>query len=162
CSRPAAIAHRGGDPFHRLKGLLGAISIALRIPTECDDEHRVRPLASAKSGAYGISRPRDRRRAQHGVEAPARRRSRARDGAASCLITGSLWGQPTWGTWWVWDARLTSVLVLFFLYLGHIALANAFDDPERGGRAAAVLALVGVVNLPIIKFSVEWWNTLHQ
>src|SRR3546814_6592610 len=67
-----------------------------------------------------------------------------------------------WGTWWVWDARLTSVLVLLFLYLGHIALTNAFDDPERGGKAGAVLALVGVVNLPIIKFSVDWWNTLHQ
>jgi heme exporter protein C len=81
---------------------------------------------------------------------------------ALCLITGSLWGQPMWGTWWVWDARLTSVLILFFLYLGYIALANAFDDPTRGGRAAAVLALVGVVNVPIIKFSVDWWNTLHQ
>src|SRR2546421_2822496 len=79
-----------------------------------------------------------------------------------CLATGSLWGRPMWGTWWVWDARLTSVLILFFLYLGYIALANAFDDPARGGRAAAVLALVGVVNLPIIKFSVDWWNTLHQ
>jgi heme exporter protein C len=81
---------------------------------------------------------------------------------ALCLITGSLWGQPMWGTWWVWDARLTSVLILFFLYLGHIALANAFDDPTRGGRAAAILALVGAVNVPIIKFSVDWWNTLHQ
>jgi heme exporter protein C len=81
---------------------------------------------------------------------------------ALCLITGSLWGQPMWGTWWVWDARLTSVLILFFLYLGHIALANAFDDPTRGGRAAAILALVGVINVPIIKFSVDWWNTLHQ
>src|SRR3989440_4074170 len=79
-----------------------------------------------------------------------------------CLTTGSLWGRPMWGTWWVWDARLTSVLILFFLYLGYIALANAFDDPSRGGRAGAVLALVGVVNLPIIKFSVDWWNTLHQ
>jgi heme exporter protein C len=79
-----------------------------------------------------------------------------------CLATGSLWGRPMWGTWWVWDARLTSVLILFFLYLGYIALANAFDDPTRGGRAAAVLALVGVVNLPIIRFSVDWWNTLHQ
>lgn len=78
------------------------------------------------------------------------------------LITGSLWGIPTWGTWWVWDARLTSVLVLFFLYLGHIALTNAFDNPQRGARAAAVLALVGFVNIPIIKFSVDWWNTLHQ
>ncbi len=78
------------------------------------------------------------------------------------LITGSLWGKPTWGTWWVWDARLTSVLVLFFLYLGHIALTNAFDNPQRGARAAAVLALVGFVNVPIIKFSVDWWNTLHQ
>ena len=81
---------------------------------------------------------------------------------ALCLVTGSLWGEPTWGTWWVWDARLTSVLVLFFLYLGHIALVRAFDDPQRGYRAGAILALVGVVNLPIIKFSVEWWNTLHQ
>ena len=79
-----------------------------------------------------------------------------------CLATGSLWGRPMWGAWWVWDARLTSVLILFFLYLGYIALVNAFDDPSRGGRAAAVLALVGVVNLPIIKFSVDWWNTLHQ
>jgi heme exporter protein C len=79
-----------------------------------------------------------------------------------CLLTGSLWGRPMWGTWWVWDARLTSVLVLFFLYLGYIALVNAFDDPARGGKAGSVLALVGIVNLPIIKFSVDWWNTLHQ
>lgn len=79
-----------------------------------------------------------------------------------CLVTGSLWGRPMWGTWWVWDARLTSVLILFFLYLGYIALVNAFDDPARGSRAGSVLALVGVVNLPIIKFSVDWWNTLHQ
>ncbi|MCP4328948.1 MAG: heme ABC transporter permease [Alphaproteobacteria bacterium] len=78
------------------------------------------------------------------------------------LVTGSLWGKPMWGTYWVWDARLTSVLILFFLYLGHIALTHAFDDPLRGARSAAVLALVGVVNLPIIKFSVDWWNTLHQ
>jgi heme exporter protein C len=79
-----------------------------------------------------------------------------------CLITGSLWGRPMWGTWWAWDARMTSVLVLFFLYLGYIALVNAFDDMSRGSRAGSVLALVGVVNLPIIKFSVDWWNTLHQ
>ena len=79
-----------------------------------------------------------------------------------CLATGSLWGRPMWGAWWVWDARLTSVLVLFFLYLGYIALVNAFDDRSRGARAGALLALVGVVNLPIIKFSVDWWNTLHQ
>ena len=78
------------------------------------------------------------------------------------LITGSLWGKPMWGTWWVWDARLTSVLVLFFLYLGHIGLMNAFDDATRGARSAAILALVGVINVPIIKFSVDWWNTLHQ
>ena len=81
---------------------------------------------------------------------------------AVCLITGSLWGKPMWGAWWVWDARLTSVLVLFFLYLGQIALIRAFDNQERGFRAAAILALVGAVNLPIIKFSVDWWNTLHQ
>jgi heme exporter protein C len=79
-----------------------------------------------------------------------------------CLATGSLWGKPMWGAWWVWDARLTSVLVLFFLYIGHIALVRAFDDPQRGYRAGAILALVGVINLPIIKFSVNWWNTLHQ
>jgi heme exporter protein C len=82
--------------------------------------------------------------------------------ALVCLVSGSFWGRPMWGTWWVWDARLTSMLLLFFLYLGHIALSRAFDDPERGDRAAAVLALVGVVNLPVIKFSVDWWNTLHQ
>jgi heme exporter protein C len=81
---------------------------------------------------------------------------------ALCLATGSLWGKPMWGAWWVWDARLTSVLVLFFLYLGHIALVRAFDDPQRGYRAGAILALIGVVNLPVIKFSVDWWNTLHQ
>ncbi|MEE8516583.1 MAG: heme ABC transporter permease [Alphaproteobacteria bacterium] len=78
------------------------------------------------------------------------------------LITGALWGQPSWGTWWVWDARLTSVLVLFFLYMGYMALINAFDDPRRGAKAAAILALVGFVNVPIIKWSVDWWNTLHQ
>ncbi len=81
---------------------------------------------------------------------------------ALCLATGSLWGKPMWGTWWVWDARLTSVLVLFFLYLGHIALVRAFDDPVRGARAGAILALAGAINLPIIKFSVDWWSTLHQ
>lgn len=81
---------------------------------------------------------------------------------AIALFTGSVWGQPMWGTWWVWDARLTSVLILFFLYLGYIALHDAFDDPARGGRAASILAIVGAVNLPIIKFSVDWWNTLHQ
>jgi heme exporter protein C len=82
--------------------------------------------------------------------------------AALCLVTGSLWGKPMWGAWWVWDARLTSVLVLFFLYLGHVALVRAFDDPQRGYRSGAILALVGAVDLPIIKFSVDWWNTLHQ
>ena len=79
-----------------------------------------------------------------------------------CLATGSLWGAPMWGTWWVWDARLTSVLILFFLYLGYLALVNAFDEPGRGLKAGSILVLVGVVNLPIIKFSVDWWNTLHQ
>lgn len=78
------------------------------------------------------------------------------------LITGSLWGKPMWGTFWVWDARLTSVLVLFFLYLGYIALVNAFDDPTRGFRAAGILGVIGIVMVPIIKFSVDWWNTLHQ
>jgi heme exporter protein C len=82
--------------------------------------------------------------------------------AALCLGTGSMWGKPMWGAWWVWDARLTSVLVLFFLYLGHVALVRAFDDPQRGYRAGAIFALVGAVDLPIIKFSVDWWNTLHQ
>ena len=82
--------------------------------------------------------------------------------AGICLVTGSLWGRPTWGTYWEWDARLTSMLLLFFLYLGYIALASAFDDKARGSRAAAILAIVGLVNLPIIKFSVDWWRTLHQ
>jgi heme exporter protein C len=82
--------------------------------------------------------------------------------ALVCLATGSLWGRPMWGTYWVWDARLTSMLLLFFLYLGHIALSRAYDDSDRGDRAAAILALVGAINLPIIKFSVDWWNTLHQ
>ena len=81
---------------------------------------------------------------------------------AIALVTGALWGQPMWGTWWVWDARLTSFLVLFFLYLGYMALWQAIDDPTRSARAAAILALVGFVNIPIIKFSVDWWNTLHQ
>jgi len=78
------------------------------------------------------------------------------------LVTGSLWGKPMWGTYWVWDARLTSMLVLFLLYLGLIALWHAIEEPGRAGRAAAILALVGTVNIPIIKFSVDWWNTLHQ
>jgi heme exporter protein C len=81
---------------------------------------------------------------------------------ALALITGSLWGRPMWGTYWVWDARLTSFLILLFLYLGYIALRNAIEDETRSARAGAILALVGVVNLPIIEFSVEWWPTLHQ
>ena len=81
---------------------------------------------------------------------------------ALALLTGSIWGKPMWGTWWVWDARLTSVFVLFLMYLGLIALTRALDDPARAGRAAAIMTLVGVINLPIIKFSVDWWNTLHQ
>ncbi|MBH0237828.1 heme ABC transporter permease [Methylobrevis albus] len=78
------------------------------------------------------------------------------------LVTGSLWGKPMWGTWWIWDARLTSVLVLFIMYLGLIALWRTIEDPTRAARLAAILILVGTVNLPIIKFSVDWWNTLHQ
>ncbi|MDH5630922.1 MAG: heme ABC transporter permease [Gammaproteobacteria bacterium] len=78
------------------------------------------------------------------------------------LATGSLWGQPTWGTWWVWDARLTSELILLFLYLGFIALHQSFEDREVGDRAAGVLAMVGVINVPIIHYSVYWWNSLHQ
>jgi heme exporter protein C len=78
------------------------------------------------------------------------------------LLTGSLWGRPMWGTWWTWDARLTSELVLFFVYLGVIGLYNAFEDRRRGARAASLLALVGVVDLPIVHYSVMWWNTLHQ
>jgi heme exporter protein C len=78
------------------------------------------------------------------------------------LWTGAFWGRPTWGPYWAWDARMTSELVLLFLYFGYIALSNAFDDPRRGDRAAALLALIGLVNLPIIYFSVHWWNTLHQ
>jgi heme exporter protein C len=86
-------------------------------------------------------------------------------GAAFTLIalaTGSLWGKPMWGTWWVWDARLTSVFVLFLMYLGLIAFNRAMDDPGKAARVSAVLILIGFVNIPIIKFSVDWWNTLHQ
>jgi heme exporter protein C len=79
-----------------------------------------------------------------------------------CLVTGSLWGRPMWGTYWVWDARLTSVLVLLLMYLGVIALWRTIDDQSRAARAAAVLTLVGAINVPVIKFSVDWWNTLHQ
>jgi heme exporter protein C len=82
--------------------------------------------------------------------------------AALALWTGALWGKPMWGAWWVWDARLTSTLILLFLYMGFMALQAAIDDPRRADRAGAVLALVGVVNVPIIYFSVKWWNTLHQ
>jgi len=78
------------------------------------------------------------------------------------LVTGALWGKPMWGAWWVWDARLTSELILLFLYLGFLALQSSIDDPRRADKACAVLALVGVVNVPIIYFSVKWWNTLHQ
>ncbi len=79
-----------------------------------------------------------------------------------CLITGALWGKPMWGTYWVWDARLTSVLVLFIMYLGILALWNAMDEPTRAARVVSILTLAGLVNIPIIKFSVDWWNTLHQ
>lgn len=78
------------------------------------------------------------------------------------LFTGSFWGKPMWGTWWVWDARLTAELLLLFLYMGHMALLNAFDDPTRGAKSAGILCMVGVINIPIIKYSVDWWNTLHQ
>src|SRR3979411_1237125 len=82
--------------------------------------------------------------------------------ALVCLLSGSLWGRPMWGTYWVWDARLTSVLILFLMYLGLMALWRSVEDPSRAARAAAILTLVGAINLPIIKFSVDWWNTLHQ
>lgn len=81
---------------------------------------------------------------------------------AICLVSGALWGIPSWGTWWVWDARLTSVLILLFLYIGIILLDRAYENPDRGMIAASWLAVIGIVNLPIIKFSVDWWNTLHQ
>ena len=82
--------------------------------------------------------------------------------SALTLVTGSLWGKPMWGTWWVWDARLTSMLVLFFFYLGYILLSNAFERKIDGSKTASVLAIVGLINLPIVKFSVDWWHTLHQ
>ena len=82
--------------------------------------------------------------------------------AVVALWTGSLWGRPTWGTYWVWDARITSTLILFFLYVGYMALAAAFDDKKKGDRASALIALVGAINVPIIYFSVKWWTTLHQ
>ncbi|WND03067.1 heme ABC transporter permease [Temperatibacter marinus] len=81
---------------------------------------------------------------------------------AAALLTGALWGKPTWGTYWMWDGRMTSVLVLFFLYLGYMAIWSTMDDEEKAGKASSILALVGVINIPIIKFSVDWWNGLHQ
>jgi heme exporter protein C len=92
-------------------------------------------------------------------------RALAPTGALMCFLalwTGALWGKPTWGTWWVWDARLTSELILLFLYIGYLALHSTIQDTRRADRAASLLALVGVVNVPIIYFSVKWWNTLHQ
>lgn len=92
-------------------------------------------------------------------------RAMALPGAGFALITlisGAFWGRPMWGAWWVWDARLTSMLILFLLYVGYMLLVDGFDRPERGSKPAALLLLVGVINLPIIKFSVDWWNTLHQ
>ena len=92
-------------------------------------------------------------------------RSMALPGAAFAfitLVTGSLWGRPMWGTWWVWDARLTSMLILLFLYIGYMILVDSFDRFERGGKSGAILLLIGAINIPIIKFSVDWWNTLHQ
>jgi heme exporter protein C len=86
-------------------------------------------------------------------------------GATFCFITlatGAIWGKPIWGTWWVWDARLTSVLILFFLYLGYMILLDSFDDREKGEKIAAIISIVGFINVPIIKFSVEYWNSLHQ
>ncbi len=86
-------------------------------------------------------------------------------GAIFCfitLVTGAIWGKPIWGTWWVWDARLTSVLILFFLYLGYIILLDSFDEREKGEKIAAIISIVGFINVPIIKFSVEYWNSLHQ
>ncbi len=82
--------------------------------------------------------------------------------AAICLVTGSLWGAPTWGTWWEWDGRLTSMLVLFIIYLGYIALWNAVEEEEKAARLAAILCLAGLINIPIVHFSVDWWSTLHQ
>ena len=92
-------------------------------------------------------------------------RSIAVVGAMFCfitLVTGAIWGKPIWGTWWVWDARLTSVLILFFLYLGYMILLDSFDDREKGEKIAAIISIVGFINVPIIKFSVEYWNSLHQ
>lgn len=92
-------------------------------------------------------------------------RSIAVIGTAFCfitLVTGAIWGKPIWGAWWVWDARLTSVLILFFLYLGYMILLDSFDDREKGEKIAAIISIVGLVNVPIIKFSVEYWNSLHQ
>lgn len=97
--------------------------------------------------------------------ADAAAKSAAPLGAAFCflsLATGSIWGKPMWGTWWVWDARLTSMFVLMLLYLGYIAVWRAFEDPHRAAGLARVVALVGVINIPVVKFSVDWWNTLHQ
>jgi heme exporter protein C len=100
--------------------------------------------------------------ARHGLDGGARAGAHRRHVHLLALWTGALWGKPTWGTWWVWDARLTSELILLFLYLGYMALVESIDDVRRADHAGALLALVGAVNVPIIYFSVKWWNTLHQ
>ena len=126
------------------------------------------PIAALRRFAARALAPDDHQQQRHGEDqalADAAARAAALPGAAFtalALFTGSLWGQPMWGTWWVWDARLTSVLVLFLFYLGYMALRASIDDEQKGARAAAVLGLVGLINLPIVKFSVDWWNTLHQ
>ena len=139
-----------------------------RLPAGRDGQDHVSPRAGGLDGDLRLRRY-DCSRVRHAgwrhPLADAAQKAAAPLGAGFtfiCLVTGSLWGKPMWGTYWVWDARLTSVLVLFILYLGLNALWRAIDDPGRAAKAAAILTLVGAVDLPIIKFSVDWWNTLHQ
>ena len=149
-------------------GLYQAAHGAGRLPAGRHRQNHVHPRAERLAVDVRLGRDEPRRARHAGVAASAgrcRRQGRRADRRGfhvSALVTGSLWGRPMWGTYWEWDARLTSVLILFLMYLGLIALWRAVEDPSRAARAAAVLTLVGALNLPIIKFSVDWWNTLHQ
>ena len=148
---------------------LSARSVARRLPAGRNGAHHVRACAGRLDGALGLYGHGAGERHRHHLP-PSARRHRGQDGGTDrrrvsaflALVTGSLWGKPMWGTWWVWDARLTSMFVLFLLYLGYIAVWQAIEDPHRAAPIARIVAIVGFVNVPIVKFSVDWWNSLHQ
>ena len=148
---------------------LGALCLARRLPAGRNRAHHVCACAGRLDGTDGLYASWRSASAvaiifRHPL-ADVAAKTAAPIGAAFCflaLVTGSLWGKPMWGAWWVWDARLTSMFVLFLLYLGYMAVWQAIDDPHRAAAIARIVALAGFVNVPIVKFSVDWWNSLHQ